>query len=484
MLRQVAAPRLATLLSTGVLLSDGTALSLVETVAANQPELLTPCYSQLSQIEWEYADLYLVQGLSQPEVAEATNRSPSTVRTALYRIAHILAAELPTGVVRQTIELGSLRRVTLADIAEQAGVSKVSADRVLNGRGGTNAETAQRVRATAERFGWTPQRRGIVAETAAGLLPAGEFPWHAEDYSDADDVSGSEPNAPTPWSDRRHAARSGSNRAGRTPWTEPRPGTTAHPRRPSPRSRTRCPNTSASVWCRPSAPHGRSATTAPSYPPMTPTAGTNSKLAWAATSARRRSRPPPTRTTTRSATFSTPSRTRTTIWTAPSSSWTRATPHGRAHGYLATSVAGEVVIFDTNIPSRAAGPEAPDTRVARVRTRANWRQSFPRAQRAFVLEFVATDQGLQPRPGRRPDPADRSHRKRRILGPPTGEGPERGSGPVRRWRADGRELSRRELQVLTLVYEGLSVPEIASRFGLEVGTVRNHLSNAVRLLGA
>ncbi|WP_280389906.1 sigma-70 family RNA polymerase sigma factor [Nocardia wallacei] len=484
MLRQVAAPRLATLLSTGVLLSDGTALSLVEAVAANQPELLTPCYSQLSQIEWEYADLYLVQGLSQPEVAEATNRSPSTVRTALYRIAHILAAELPTGVVRQTIELGSLRRVTLADIAEQAGVSKVSADRVLNGRGGTNAETAQRVRATAERFGWTPQRRGIVAETAAGLLPAGEFPWHAEDYSDADDVSGSEPNAPTPWSDRRHAARSGSNRAGRTPWTEPPAGDysaspAAEPAQPHPvpeHVRKCVVQTVRAAWA-----VGYDGALIPtddadSWDELETSLGTHLS-------------PTPIAATTDE--NHDPLGYLLDAIADPDNDLDSAVivvdegdAGGRAHGYLATSVAGEVVIFDTNIPSRAAGPEAPDTRVARVRTRANWRQSFPRAQRAFVLEFVATDQGLQPRPGRRPDPADRSHRRRRILGPPTGEGPERGSGPVRRWRADGRELSRRELQVLTLVYEGLSVPEIASRFGLEVGTVRNHLSNAVRLLGA
>ncbi|WP_280368392.1 LuxR C-terminal-related transcriptional regulator [Nocardia wallacei] len=67
-------------------------------------------------------------------------------------------------------------------------------------------------------------------------------------------------------------------------------------------------------------------------------------------------------------------------------------------------------------------------------------------------------------------------------GPPPGAAPLGGGGRPGGGPPHGRELSRRELQALTLVYEGMSVPEIASRFGVEVGTVRNHLSNAVRLL--
>ncbi|WP_280361113.1 sigma factor-like helix-turn-helix DNA-binding protein [Nocardia wallacei] len=432
-LRKVAAPRLATMLSTGLLLSDGTALHLVEAVAANQPEALSPCYSQLSQIEWEYADLYLVQGLSQAEIAEATNRSPSAVKAALYRIAHVLAAELPTGLVRQTIGLGSLRRVTLADLAEQAGVSKVSVERVLSDQGGTNAETAQRVRATAERFGWTPQRRGIVAVTANGLLPAGEFPWHTADYSEIDDMSAPEPNVPTPWSERPRTARATSATSdaatadstgpGRTPWTggavgdngAARTAEPAHPH-PVPEHVRKCVvQTVRAAWA-----VGYDGALIPA----------DDADGWDELEASLGSHLSPTPIAATTNENQDPLGYLLDAIADPDNDLDSAVivvdegaGGDRAHGYLATSVDGEVVIFDTNIASRTAGPEPPGTRVARVRTRENWRQSFPHAQQAFVLEFVTTDQGLQSRPGRRPDPADRSHR---ILGPPTGDGPARG----------------------------------------------------------
>ncbi len=45
-------------------------------------------------------------------------------------------------------------------------------------------------------------------------------------------------------------------------------------------------------------------------------------------------------------------------------------------------------------------------------------------------------------------------------------------------------LSRRELEVLQLLSEGLSTADLASRLHLSVNTVRNHIQNAISRLGA
>lgn len=176
-LLQIAAPRLATLLSTGALLTDGSALFLIEAIAAHDPDVLSPGYAQLSQTEWEYADLYLVQGISQSDVAEATGRSQNTIKGALYRIAHVLAGELAPELVRRLLSRGRFRRVKLDDVAGLAQVSKATADRVLNDRGGSNPETVEKVWAAAAQLAWTQQRRGIVVETETGVEPASMLPW-------------------------------------------------------------------------------------------------------------------------------------------------------------------------------------------------------------------------------------------------------------------------------------------------------------------
>lgn len=49
-------------------------------------------------------------------------------------------------------------RVTIADIAERAGVSISSVSFALNGRKGVSEETRERVRAVAEEMGWAPTR--------------------------------------------------------------------------------------------------------------------------------------------------------------------------------------------------------------------------------------------------------------------------------------------------------------------------------------
>jgi DNA-binding NarL/FixJ family response regulator len=46
------------------------------------------------------------------------------------------------------------------------------------------------------------------------------------------------------------------------------------------------------------------------------------------------------------------------------------------------------------------------------------------------------------------------------------------------------ELSRRELEVLTIVAAGLSDKQVAGQLGISPKTVRNHLSQVFRKLGA
>ena len=50
------------------------------------------------------------------------------------------------------------RRPTISDIAERAGVSKVSVSYALNGNPGLSEETRRRILAIAEEVGWHPNR--------------------------------------------------------------------------------------------------------------------------------------------------------------------------------------------------------------------------------------------------------------------------------------------------------------------------------------
>ncbi|MGZ4765489.1 MAG: response regulator [Ilumatobacteraceae bacterium] len=47
-----------------------------------------------------------------------------------------------------------------------------------------------------------------------------------------------------------------------------------------------------------------------------------------------------------------------------------------------------------------------------------------------------------------------------------------------------QQLSRREIQVLGLLAQGLSTSELATRLELSINTVRNHVQKAIRRLGA
>ena len=51
---------------------------------------------------------------------------------------------------------------TIKQIAELAGVSRGTVDRVLNNRGSVNANTAARVREIAEKLNYKPNKAGLM----------------------------------------------------------------------------------------------------------------------------------------------------------------------------------------------------------------------------------------------------------------------------------------------------------------------------------
>lgn len=72
-----------------------------------------------------------------------------------------------------------MRRMTLEDVAREAGVSLATVDRVVNGRAGVHARTAERVNATIQRLGFLPdQHASRLARNRAYdfriILPSGD----------------------------------------------------------------------------------------------------------------------------------------------------------------------------------------------------------------------------------------------------------------------------------------------------------------------
>ncbi|GAA2415765.1 LacI family DNA-binding transcriptional regulator [Streptomyces glaucosporus] len=76
-------------------------------------------------------------------------------------------------------------RVTIADVARTAGVSKSTVSRVLNAKGEVDAGTAERVREVIARLGYVPSSRAVglargSSRTVGMLAPSLAWPWMAE----------------------------------------------------------------------------------------------------------------------------------------------------------------------------------------------------------------------------------------------------------------------------------------------------------------
>ncbi|WP_129843355.1 LacI family DNA-binding transcriptional regulator [Streptomyces sp. RFCAC02] len=84
-------------------------------------------------------------------------------------------------------------RVTIADVARTAAVSKTTVSRVLNGKGEVDAETAERVRAVIADLGYVPSSRAVglargSSHTIAMLVPSLTWPWVGEMVQGVADV--------------------------------------------------------------------------------------------------------------------------------------------------------------------------------------------------------------------------------------------------------------------------------------------------------
>ncbi|MCE7080750.1 LacI family DNA-binding transcriptional regulator [Streptomyces sp. ST2-7A] len=84
-------------------------------------------------------------------------------------------------------------RVTIADVARTAAVSKTTVSRVLNGKGEVDSGTADRVRTVIAELGYVPSSRAVGlargdSRTLAILVPSLTWPWVSEMLQGVADV--------------------------------------------------------------------------------------------------------------------------------------------------------------------------------------------------------------------------------------------------------------------------------------------------------
>jgi LacI family transcriptional regulator len=83
--------------------------------------------------------------------------------------------------------------ITIADVAAQAGVSKTTVSRVLNGKGELGAATAARVRRVIDELGYVPSARAVGlargrTRIVGMLVPSLTWPWMGEVLQGAVDI--------------------------------------------------------------------------------------------------------------------------------------------------------------------------------------------------------------------------------------------------------------------------------------------------------
>ncbi len=87
--------------------------------------------------------------------------------------------------------------ITIADVAAQAGVSKTTVSRVLNGKGELDVATASRVRQVIDDLGYVPSARAVGlargrTRIVGMLVPSLSWPWIGDVLQGAVDVLESE----------------------------------------------------------------------------------------------------------------------------------------------------------------------------------------------------------------------------------------------------------------------------------------------------
>ena len=90
-------------------------------------------------------------------------------------------------------EGGQRVRITMADVARHAGVSKTTVSRVLNGKGDLDAGTAARVRSVIAELGYVPSSGAVGlargrTSTVGVLVPSLTWPWMGDVLQGAVDV--------------------------------------------------------------------------------------------------------------------------------------------------------------------------------------------------------------------------------------------------------------------------------------------------------
>lgn len=76
-------------------------------------------------------------------------------------------------------------RVTIADVAREAGVSKTTVSRVINTKGEVDGSTAARVREVIAQLGYVPSSGAVglargSSRTVGMLVPSLTWPWMGE----------------------------------------------------------------------------------------------------------------------------------------------------------------------------------------------------------------------------------------------------------------------------------------------------------------
>ncbi|WP_280276700.1 MFS transporter [Nocardia wallacei] len=151
---------------------------------------------------------------------------------------------------------------------------------------------------------------------------------------------------------------------------------------------------------------------------------------------------------------------------------------------------GNVVVFDTNITEPGdphVDPGDPE-RIPRVRTVAEWKQSYPDIDEAFVAFLTADEDGALTNLFPHDPDSQAPPKKGKVLGQLGDDG--NSSTPWRRPTSAPRPetvapqpLSAAEGAVLDLVYRGLVPAEIADRLGMSPGAVKTFQSRAAGKLG-